>query len=280
VSLDRAALRLATVMAIANGYQAPFPTMAGPNVFDSRIDALEGVKMGDMAPMAIVFTDDDDGESLSGNNGGPPFRNMVSLIFELSIGMAGPLIGDDEQPLKDPRTGEDLVGLVPVATEPELELMLDLFEHQLLDLWRRPSTAWARRIELGGKHIVRIEAWRSARYVEREGHKRLAVRQVMAKVMLPQPADIEIAPAAPVEPSPVPEPLGSLLDEIIAGAGPYAPSAQAMQDLLIDHGTFGPIVLPPLTKVRLKEANLGGGNLTGDGPARPHGVAQATLPQD
>ena len=120
-----AALRLAAVMAITNGYEAPFPTIARDGVFDSRVDPIEGGKIGDMAPIALVFTDDDDGESLSGNNGGPPFRHIVKLIFELSIGMVGQLIDGQGAPLKDEQD-KPILGLLPIATEPELELMLDL----------------------------------------------------------------------------------------------------------------------------------------------------------
>lgn len=276
MSLDRAALRLAAVMSIANGYEAPFPTIARDGVFDSRVDPIEGGKIGDMAPIVLVFTDDDDGESLSGNNGGPPFRHIVKLIFELSIGMVGQLIDGQGAPLKDDQD-EPILGLLPIATEPELELMLDLFEHQIMDVFRRPlGNPWAMR--LLDKHIVRVEQWSSMRFVEREGQKRLALRQIVASVQLPQQDDMVVIGDAP--PATIPEPLGSLLDDIIEADGPYAESAQAMQDLLNENGGFTPTALPPLERVRFKEANLGGGNLAGDAPARPDGVAEAELPQD
>lgn len=275
MSLDRAALRLATVMALTNGYTGPYPTMAGPNVYDSRVDPIEGGNVGELAPLAMVFTDDDDGEQLSMNNGGPPFRHTINLIFELSIGMVGELVDANGAPLQD-ADGNPVVGLLPIATEPELEIMLDLFEWQVRQIFARPwGATWSNR--LLDTHIARVVSWSSARFVEREGQRRLAVRQIMLKVELPQEGDID-----PTQPTPetVPEPLGSLLQEIIDGAGPYAASAEAMQDLLVENGGFAAPALPPLNRVRLKEADLGGGNLAGVAAARPDGVAQATIPQD
>ncbi len=265
MSLERTALRLGVVMALSNGYAAPWPTIAEARVFDSRIDPIEGLGKGDLAPMAVVYTDDDEGEQLSDNNGGPPFRHMVKLCIELVIGMGGEANEDGTVPA------------VMVQTEPELEAMLDLFETQVDRIFRHPVTPWATRLF---EHlIVRVESWKSTRYVEREGQARIAARQIVATVMLPQPPEPEIVATAPTGTQPIPAPLGPLLQAIVDGDGPYAPSASALSDLLTAHGGFQPLVLPPLSRVRLIEAAQAETNDDDvqRGP-RPDGVAQVNLP--
>lgn len=265
MSIQRAALRLAAVMALSNGMTTPYPSIAGNRVFDSRMDPISGLNPGDLAPIAIVYTDDDRGESLSNNNGGPPFRSNVNLIFELSIGLVSTLTDENNQPLLD-EDGRPMVAPLPISTEPELELMLDIFEAQVLRIFGQPTTPWQTR--LWDKHLVRIESWESQRFVERDAKNRLAARLVTAKCLLPQADADEIVNSAG---SPtVPEPLGSLLTAIVAANGPYKASAQSMIDLVSANGGFGPLVLPDLTKVRIIEANAGGG-------LRPDGVAQANL---
>jgi hypothetical protein len=279
MSLERTALRLGMAMALSNGYAAPFPTIAQDRVYDSRIDAVQGLQVNDLAPIIIIFTDDDDRDQLSTNNGGPPWKQCVNLILELSIGMVGPLFkeGTDE-PLLD-EAGNVLPGeLLPVATEPELEAMLDLFEAQIERLFRQLVNAWsgARLYGEMDSLMVRIESWNSKRYVEREAQNRLAARQIIIRCQLPQPPEaLIVSPPGEGEPAPtpfIPAPLGPLLQDIIDDAGPYAPSAQAIQDLLLDNGGFGPLVLAPLKRIRLKESDAGGGK-------RPDGVAQANLPE-
>lgn len=247
MSLERTALRLATAMALSNGMQAPFPTIAQDRVYDSRMDPIEGLEERELVPLVLVYTDDDDNEALSNNNGGPPWRSTVNLVMELSVGMAA--------------AGEGGLEVVPITTEPELEAMLDLLEEQVRRVFREPHGAWSRR--LYDDHIVRIESWSSSRFVERDSNARLAVRQIVARVMLPQPEE-------PAAAGVIPPPLGPLLETVITDGGPYATSAQALADLLTDHGGFTPIALPPLERVRLKETDGGGG-------IRPDGVGEADL---
>lgn len=270
MSLERTALRLGVVMALSNAFQAPFPTIAANRVYDSRIDPIQGANAGDIAPLAIVYTDDDDRDALSGNNGGPPWRQHVNLVIELSMGMVGALEDEEGHPLKDEH-GNALSTFLPVATEPELELMLDLFETQVERIFRQPGNAWAQRLfaDPPSGLVVRIESWSSKRYVEREAQYRFAARQIMIKAMLPQPEQPAIvAPPQEGDPAPpvsIPAPLGPLLDAVISGNGPYAASCSAMRDLLLTNGGFGPLTLAPLERVRMGE------------PGR-NAVAQATFP--
>lgn len=263
MSLERTALRLATIMALTNGFAEPYPTMARQLVFDSRIDPVQGVNADELVPIIRVMTDDDQGESLSANNGGPPFERRVNLVMEISLGTLGE---------------EADGGLILPATEPELEAMLDLFERQIERVFLDGQSTWGAELS---KLCRRIEKWSSLRFVEREANERLAARQITAVIALPLAEDPAVTAWTDEEPlasaATIPAPLGPLLDAIIADDGPYAASAQAMKDMLIAAGGEKPIVLPAIARVRFVEADAGGGNLAGDGPARPDGVAEAEL---
>lgn len=272
MSLARTALRVAATMALSNGYQAPFPTMAGDRVFDSRQDPVAGVNPGDLIPMLVLYTDDDKGSSISNNNGGPPFERTVNLTIELSLGMVGEA-SEEGAPLP----------IQMAQTEPELDAMLDQFEAQVERVFRLPTTTWGRELS---KVARRITSWQSMRYIEREAHVRLAARQIVCSVMLPLEDDAEVLmTAGPSNTSPtvtpaLPAPLGPLLTAIIAADGPYADSAQALQNLLLSNSNgLGPIVLPNLERVRFIEAAQAETNGQGvpRGP-RGAGVAQANLP--
>ena len=51
-----------------------------------------------------------------------------------------------------------------------------------------------------------------------------------------------------------------------------AEDAEALKEMLTESGNFGPLVLAPLKRIRIKEADAGGGK-------RPDGVAQANFPE-
>lgn len=253
MSLARTALRLAVVMALTNARQAPFPTLAGNDVYDSRMDPVQGAEKGELLPHIVIYTDEDQGRGLSNNNGGPPFGQTVDLVFDLTIGMY------------DERDGEG--GVFRIETEPALEGVLDLLEEQVLEVFRTPRTVWAQR--LFAHHIVRIDSWNSRRFVEREAQVRLAGRQIIAQVFLQPPDDAAIVTTA--APAALPEPLAGLVDAIIDDDGPGRADAEYLRDLILSSGVPGAIVLPDLETIRIKESDGGGGK-------RPDGVAEVTLP--
>ena len=266
MSLERTALRLAAVMALANGFAEPYPTMARQLVYDSRIDPIQGVDRDELVPTIRIMTETDQGQSLSANNGGPPFERRVFLIIEISLGTLG-------------ENAED--GLIWPETEPELEAMLDLFERQVERVFLDGHSTWGAQLS---KLCRRIEKWDSERFIEREGNTRFAARQITAVIALPLAEDPQVTlwsgeqPSAPA--ATIPAPLGPLLDLIVADEGSYAPSAQAMKDMLIAAGGEKPFVLPRLERVRFIEADHGGGNADGDDPARLDGIAESDLPTD
>ena len=118
MTLARTALRLAAV-AIIQGSKDARPTIAEGRIWDSRNNDLNPETYeGDAKPVVIVLTDGDEGEALSRNNGGPPFRRMIDLVLE--VGMV--------QTVQD---GPDYVIGYP-DTDPRLEASLDFLEFQIM----------------------------------------------------------------------------------------------------------------------------------------------------
>jgi hypothetical protein len=155
-AVSRACLRLAATAALRD------VTIAGGNVFDSRIEA---VNLSDDQPIAgaiAVYTEQDEGEALSKQNGGPPFVSMVDLILEIT--MQARVVQSDGT----------YVVLTP-ATDDELEATLDVIETQAEDaLFRSYAT---------NSVLFRIVAKRpdkkmSLRFTDPKEGQKLAVRYV------------------------------------------------------------------------------------------------------
>lgn len=262
MSLERTALRIAAVMALSNGYQAPFPTMAGPMVFDSRIDALQIVAGDELVPIILVCTDDTTGINLSENNGGPPFEHEATLSLDLSLGMKG----------EDPDDGS-LAQMMQLRTEAELEVRLDFFEAQVVRLLTARGGVWGAEFD---KVARRITTFKSIRYIEADGNARIAARQIQMTVALQQDTSLEQLTVFDVTPDAIPAPLGPLLAAIAASTSPYAPAAQTLIDSLLAGGAGTHITLPRLDRVRIFENERDSQDrLTTN---RPGGVAEAVFP--
>ncbi len=83
------ALRLAAIEALrptaALRADGPWPTLAKRHVFDSRIDPIEDLSVGEARPIIVIYTDDDDSHEVGQRRGGPPYLLCVNLTFECSI---------------------------------------------------------------------------------------------------------------------------------------------------------------------------------------------------
>lgn len=270
MSLERTALRLAATMALANGFAEPYPTIAQNRVFDSRQDPIEGLKANDVVPIVVLYTDTAKGDMLSHNNGGPPFEQHCHLVLELSL--AAVVQGDGDQAA---------LGLILPQTAPELDAALDAFEAQVSRVFRDCPGVWGAHLR---NTFLRIESWQSERYIDREANIRLAARQITAVFKLPleEMPEVTVLPsdteAPTVEPY-VPAPLGPLLTAIAGSDSPYAPTAAAIEEMLLANSPDTPIVLPALERIRLIEANQAEKNNVGvaAGP-RGDGVAEVTFP--
>jgi hypothetical protein len=110
-AISRACLRLAATAAIRG------TTIAGGNVFDSRIEAVNLTDDQPIAGAIAIYTEQDDGDALSANNGGPPFVPRVDLILEIT--MQARVVQSDGS-----------YEVITPATDDELESTLDIIETQ------------------------------------------------------------------------------------------------------------------------------------------------------
>lgn len=118
MTLARTALRLC-VSAALKGETGARPTIAEGRVYDSRMsDYAPDAFSDDAKPTVILLSDVDDGDALSDQNGGPPFRRMIEIVIEMGM----------TQAVKD---GDDYVVGYP-DTDARHEASLDLLEFQIL----------------------------------------------------------------------------------------------------------------------------------------------------
>ncbi|QDM26996.1 hypothetical protein FNL56_13400 [Tardiphaga sp. vice304] len=118
MTLARTALRLC-VAACLKGSDGDRPTMAEGRVYDSRIAELSPESFCDDAKATVILmTDGDEGEALSAQNGGPPFKRMIDVVVEMGMVMA----------LND----EDGYVVGYPDTDARLEASLDLLEFQIM----------------------------------------------------------------------------------------------------------------------------------------------------
>jgi hypothetical protein len=159
-ALSRTCLRLAACAALRNA------TIAGGNVFDSRIEAVD---LSDDQPIAgaiAVYTEQDDGEALSSQNGGPPFVQDVELILEITM-QCRVVKADGSYAAATP------------ATDDELEATIDLIETQAeLALFR----SYAAASVLFRTAAKRPKHKSSIRFTDPKAGEKLAVRYVTYKI--------------------------------------------------------------------------------------------------
>lgn len=206
MSLSRTALRLC-VAALLKGSAASRPTIAENRVYDSRISDLapETVE-ADAKPTIIVLTDGDEGEALSKQNGGPPFRRNVDLVLELAMVQA--VRGGD--------ASEWVVGYPD--TDARHEASLDFIEFQIL----QELSSSLSPLAIAFRKFARIVKEESHRQVLDDSGVKLACRIVtltcdVAEGQMP----IFNSSSVPVGAAALPEPLRSvaaLLPEGSSGA--------------------------------------------------------------
>lgn len=118
MTLARTALRLC-VSACLKGDGNSRPTIAGGRIYDSKIgDVSPESFVDDAKATVILLTDQDEGQALSDQNGGPPFRRMIDLVVEFGMTLA----------VKD----EDGYSVGYPDTDARLESSLDLLEFQII----------------------------------------------------------------------------------------------------------------------------------------------------
>lgn len=208
-ALVRFALRLAAIEVL----QAD-PVIAaatGGRVFDSEMADIDPDLL---LPVIIVHTESQSGEGWSENNGGPPFRGAVSIVFEIA------------HVAKADQDGEPV--LFRPETTRELEAALDLLEWRIIEAIAFSETNLAKMLR--SKVLKRIRAMSSERFASDDIGTRVAARLLTLTVEIFDTEgevfhpDDEL-PAGPYRT--LPEPLRSFAPHFASGS-----SARAALDLV------------------------------------------------
>ncbi len=253
MGLYRTALRLATLEALRPtgllGQATPsWPTLAADWVFDSRIDPLEDALIRGGKPRAaiVVFTDGDMGYA-GQHRGGPPFRRIVDLCFDIS------------QIAWEPTGDNEYVAGVPL-TDAELEADLDRIESEIAlallyapggKIWRQltgsmvtdPRTTPHRDSEEGARLAWRSMVWKVQ--VPDDSFEALPLTNLVGLNRLPQP--LQGVAAQLLESS-----YGSVIAAALGLSMPTMPLGTPLTTV-----TLGQEVVPP-GKTATGTANLAG----------------------
>lgn len=116
MSVYRTITRMAAVTAFNNFMQEPWPTLAGPHVFDSKIEPVEDIKHDVMFPCVVVYTDYD--KDHWAKSGRVHEDRILSLTLEL-------LVVQTEQ------ANDGTYKLECPFADSEIETTLDALEHQV-----------------------------------------------------------------------------------------------------------------------------------------------------
>lgn len=186
-ALGRAILRLAACVALRG------KTLAGENVYDSRIEAVDFPDGVAIAGSIAVRSEQDEGDALSHQNGGPPFVPEVELVLEISMQAR---LGQDD--------GTYVVG-VP-ETDDELEMSLDIMETQAeIALFRSFATA-----AVGFRAVAkRAKSKGSIRFTDPKASEKYAARYVVYKIEVDDP-EIDIHDQVATGLARLPEPFRSV----------------------------------------------------------------------
>jgi len=160
MSVYRSIARMAAVAALNNHLREPWPTIAGPNVFDSKIEPVEEMRTDRIFPCVVVYTDyDKDHWSKAGRTHG---QRLLSFTFELLIVQAAQVGETNTYQLETP------------STDSEIELSLDAFEAGILQALDEGTKASDAFNYICPSNVNAI----SRRGASTEGGLRLAARQM------------------------------------------------------------------------------------------------------
>jgi hypothetical protein len=172
MSLNRLVARLSVVSALNNYLTAPWPTLAGPNIFDSKIEPVEDMKLDRAFPCAVVYTDYDKDHWAKADSDRK--HRLMTVTIELLIVQVAEQIETEGQPTR--------YQLETPTTDSEIETSLDIFEVQIFralnagnvasDCFNYLCTSYDNVISRRGASI--------------EGGQRLAARQLTLEMKTPR----------------------------------------------------------------------------------------------
>lgn len=168
MSLNRLVTRLAVVSALNNYLDAPWPTLAGPNIFDSKIEPVEDMKVDRAFPCCVVYTDYDKNHWHKGSSAAK--ERLMTVTLELLIVQVAEVVTTDGAGIQTVQA----YNLESPSTDSEIETTLDIFETQIfraLSAGNEASDCF-NYICSGYDNII------SRRGASIEGGQRLAARQL------------------------------------------------------------------------------------------------------
>ena len=273
MSLNRLALRLGTVLALTNNDASPYPTMAEGRVFDSRLDPMQIVEGQSRQPYAIVYTDDDAGDGLSANNGGPPWYRKLDLAIHFAVAAHGVITNPD--------TGEEIDGFGPIETDAEVEALLDLFEYQI-ERALFGLGSWSTQFK---KLILRATDRSSVRFGDPQNVSvRYTERMVIYKIDMLDDwiDDTRLAAISPASPTPLPEHIQNLVTAVAAAMPPGSAYVSQTVATIQAAGLPGIAALEAFEGLRVieDERDAQGRRTNPRSQGDEPGIAHITLPTD
>lgn len=250
MSLSRLGLRLAAIEALnpfATVASGPWPTVAGPRVYDSRIDPIAAAQTIDALSAAIqaleskpivsIYTEEQTTEPAAGEY--PADVEIVDLVAQIQIGARGAIDVDAAD-----GSIETVGGSSIPATDGDAEAILDMLEAQvrmILDPGAlTPTNALFRSVAVERHHIGSTPERQPERAV------RLAMRTLKLKLRVRRTAWPPYATgSASTGLDALPEPLRT----VAKGLDPMSAAAQRCVKLAAL--VRAPITLTPLDELRL-----------------------------
>lgn len=203
MSLNRLVARIAAVSALNNYNAAPWPTIAGPHVYDSKIEPVEDFSLDVAFPVCVVYTDyDRNGPWHHTFAENKSEERMVTFTFEILVAQ----ISEDE---------DGYVMASPI-TDSELEMSLDIFEKQLWNALAADNLA----ADCFRKLCYKVNDVISRRGTTTDGGQKLAARQITYECVMSRD------PATPI----VPDNVSAFLTQLET-VGEYKDRVQAIKDM-------------------------------------------------
>lgn len=211
--MSRIALRLAAIEALCPSLlvsAGPWPTIAGNNVYDSRIELLESDEKlaSDLenVPVVIVYTEQDRTSTIDPSVNTPADVRLCHLSVELMIASTGEIEIEQADGTK-----QTIGAITPPVTDRQHEALLDLLEGQVTRLLgKRDGEDRLASSKLFNQVAMEVRGIDSEPKRSADGATRLAARTVTFQIKMKSekwPLDLAAGQNAPAGFNLLPEPL-------------------------------------------------------------------------
>lgn len=225
MSINRMMMRLSAIGALKKIGRSSYATMVNEHVYDSRISPVENLRTDEVLPMVVVYTDYDKnfiaGAGRTDNNKERERRTTTLTLEMIFCAFAVTRQIVNGQP-------EEVVEVSQPVTDSELEIALDILEHQCFEALNATNIAAETYKLLTGAGYKTIISRRGA---TPEGGQKLAARQITIEAFL----NDEINAAERLST------FGPFLDTLAAEDPDYAHLVPRLKERLAGPGTETPL---------------------------------------